>query len=210
MIRVRITFAKTNLIRYIGHLDLFHIWIRIFRRAKLEVAHSNGFHPQPRIQLASALSLGTTGSHELLECWLENDELAIDEIKQRIIPVSHPGIHIVNVEAVESGAKPLQVRIHTSEYQADLPEMDYSSLTGRIENLLAQETILVERKTKMVDIRPFIYQIHLVELQDTRTHALSLRLSAGEAKTGRTDEVLTLLGLDPLDCLVERTAIILD
>ncbi len=73
MTRVRITFAKTEWLRYIGHLDMHHIFIRTFRRAGLEVVHSQGFHPQPKIHLASALSLGYTGSNEMIECWLVDD-----------------------------------------------------------------------------------------------------------------------------------------
>ena len=50
--RVRITFAKQGALRYIGNLDLHKIWERSIRRAKLPLAYSQGYHPQPKINLA--------------------------------------------------------------------------------------------------------------------------------------------------------------
>ena len=51
--RIRITFAKQGALRYTGHLDLHHIWERTARRLELPLAYSQGFHPQPKISLAS-------------------------------------------------------------------------------------------------------------------------------------------------------------
>ena len=47
--RIRITFAKTGALRYIGHLDLHRMWERVARRAGLSLAYTQGFHPQPKI-----------------------------------------------------------------------------------------------------------------------------------------------------------------
>lgn len=200
--RIRITFAKTDLIRYIGHLDLYHIWIRTFRRAHLPVWHSQGFHPQPKIQLASALSLGYTGSNELMECWLEA-ELPLDEIKTRLISVRHPGIQINSIEGVDENIPPLQVRICGSHYRVSLPTERESDLSVQLQNLLTHKTLNVVRKGKQINIRPLIFAIDL----DEQKGEMTLHLSGGESATGRVDEVLSLLGLDPLDCLVERTGI---
>ena len=65
MIRVRFTFPKNRpdplhrSPRSASHLDPLLSGEHI-----LKVAHSLGFHPQPRIQMASAISLGYTGSRE--------------------------------------------------------------------------------------------------------------------------------------------------
>lgn len=205
MIRVRFTFQKTDLIRYIGHLDLHHIWIRCFRRANLKVAHSQGFHPQPRIQMASAISLGYTGSRELLECWLD-DELTLQEIQTRLEPVLHPGIRLVKVEEVDLREKPIQVQICGAWYIADLPQVDPSGLTEKIDHLLEQAEVWVERKNKQINIRPFLHSLDFKQNENQ----LILHLSAGENTTGRVDEILKLLDIDPLECVVDRAAIELD
>ena len=70
--RYRITFSKTGTLRYIGHLDLHKIWERTLRRAGLPLAYSQGFHPSPKIQLASALPLGFLGRAEVVDIWLND------------------------------------------------------------------------------------------------------------------------------------------
>jgi radical SAM-linked protein len=205
MIRVRFTFQKTDLIRYIGHLDLHHIWIRCFRRAHLQVAHSLGFHPQPRIQMASAISLGYTGSREMLECWLD-EELTLQEIQNRLQLVLHPGIKLVKVEEVDLREKPIQVRICGAWYSINVQSMLPVSLSQKIEVLLAQPEIWTERKGKQINIRPFIHSIDF----NSEREELIMHLSAGENTTGRVDEILKLLEINPLECLVDRAAIELD
>jgi radical SAM-linked protein len=204
MIRFRITFANTDSLRYIGHLDLHHIWIRTFRRAHLDIAHSQGFHPQPKIHMASALPLGYSGRQELLEVWLDQD-LSLDEIRRALVPALHPGIRLVKLELVDLKDQPLQVRICAAGFNVALPESDLSALQEKIADLLAQQEILVERKGKPVEIRRFINDIHLDEAGRT----IQMQLAAGENTTGRVDEVLKLLQIDPLDCLIDRTEIIL-
>ena len=71
--RVRITFAKTDAMRFTGHLDLHRAWERTFRRAGLPLAYTQGFSPHPRINLASALPLGFTSERELVDIWLEQE-----------------------------------------------------------------------------------------------------------------------------------------
>jgi radical SAM-linked protein len=202
MIRVRLTFQKTDMIRYIGHLDLHHIWIRLFRRARLAVVHSQGFHPQPKFHMASALSLGYTGSNELLEVWLE-DDMPLDELRERMQKSMHPGIRIQKMEIIDPKADLLQVRICGALYRVDLPQSALPGLQAKVDALLARDEIMLERKGKQVNIRPFLFGIEL----DEAASRMDLHLSAGEGTTGKVDEILTLLAIDPLDCLVDRTRI---
>ena len=71
--RLRITFSKTGSLRYTGHLDLQTVWERTARRAGLSLAYTQGFHPGPRIQIASALPLGIAGNAEIVDLWLDTD-----------------------------------------------------------------------------------------------------------------------------------------
>ena len=71
--RCRIRFAKTEAMRYIGHLDLHRAWERLARRARLPLAYTAGYHPHPRIQIGSALPLGVTGDNELVDLWLDRE-----------------------------------------------------------------------------------------------------------------------------------------
>ena len=58
MERLRITYSKTAALRYTSNLDMHKIWERALRRARLPLAYSQGFHPQPRLTQACPLPLG--------------------------------------------------------------------------------------------------------------------------------------------------------
>jgi len=68
--RLRITFAKGSALKYISHLDLTLAWERTLRRAEIPLAYSQGYNPQARLQLASGLPLGYTGSAEVMDVML--------------------------------------------------------------------------------------------------------------------------------------------
>ena len=71
--RIRITFAKQGALRYTGHLDLHKLWERAARRAELPLAYSQGFHPQPKMNIAAALPLGFSSRCEVMDMRLEHE-----------------------------------------------------------------------------------------------------------------------------------------
>jgi radical SAM-linked protein len=98
--RLRITFRKTDAMRFTGHLDLHRTWERTFRRAGLPLAYSHGFHPQPRINLACALPLGFTSQSEVADVWIENN-LPLADIKAALDRAAPPGIEILEIEELD-------------------------------------------------------------------------------------------------------------
>ena len=88
--RLRIKFSKVGALRYIGHLDLHHIWQRSIRRAGLPLVYSQGFHPQPKIQLASALALGFSSQAEVLDIWIDEDATWVQDALQAAAPKASP------------------------------------------------------------------------------------------------------------------------
>ena len=65
--RYRINYSKKEGMRYTSNLDVHKMWERTFRRAKLPLAYSQGFHPQPKIQQASPLPLGFLSDYEIVD-----------------------------------------------------------------------------------------------------------------------------------------------
>ena len=108
--RLRITFAKLNALRYTGHLDLHHNWERAARRAELPLAYSQGFHPQPKISLASALPLGFSSICEVLDMRLTED-LPLEGLKERIQAAVPSGLQILKVESVDEKLPALQTLV---------------------------------------------------------------------------------------------------
>ena len=87
--RLRITFSKSGALRYTGHLDLHSLWERTVRRAGLPLAYTQGFHPGPKIQLASALPLGFVGRAEIVDMWINEPGDSLDRPDKAPGPVPH-------------------------------------------------------------------------------------------------------------------------
>lgn len=204
--RYRITFAKTAHMRYTGHLDVQRAWERLIRRAKLPLLFTRGYHPRARFNLASALPLGFLGEHELAELYLV-DELTVEELLERLREHAPPGIGIHAVERVPSSRPAVQTEIAAATYDVDLgPDIDTSALADRMSTLLAADTLPRERRGKTYDLRPLVDDLTL-SADRARLH---MRLASRDGATGRPDEVLLALELDPATLLVRRTALILE
>ncbi|MCQ3936287.1 MAG: hypothetical protein DPW18_04485 [Chloroflexi bacterium] len=205
--RVRITFTKQGALRFIGHLDLHRLWERAMRRADLPIAYSQGFHPQPKISLAAALPLGFSSRGEVLDVRL-NEELSIEDISARLQEALPPDVKIVDVRAVDERAPALQTRVLSAAYNVHLTEpVDGSELTRRVEALMNSESLIRERRDKSYDLRPLIEMISVVTEADGKVW-LKMTLAAREGATGRPEEVLSALGIEPDTARVERTRLI--
>lgn len=210
MIRIQIYYAKEGALRYTGNLDIHKIWERVFRRANLSLAYSQGFHPQPRLNQANPLALGITGRNELIEAWLNDDQTNIEEIQSALKKSLLPGICINTIEEVPLNAPPPQTRIIAVDYVAEIsPAISAVGLKERLRSFLQSESCIRERRGKRYDLRPLVINLDLEESkQQGACHRISMRLAAGQQGTGRPDEVLAALDLDPFSANVERTEIV--
>jgi len=199
--RVRITFSKQDALRYTGHLDLHKIWERSIRRAKLPLAYSQGYHPQPKINLAAALPLGFSSRAEVLDMWLNEDVEDVIESLQANVP---PGLTILDAKPVDDREPSLQSQVIAAEYEVKITEANSASgLIEKVASVLESESILRVRRKKEYDLRPLIEILTLST--DTQ---LFMRLTAREGATGRPEEVLDALGIPLEDTRIERTRLL--
>jgi radical SAM-linked protein len=136
--RLRVTFAKGPQLKYISHLDLTLTWERALRRAGVPLAYSQGFNPQARLQLASALPLGYTGTAEVMDVILD-EPMPPAEFSARVHPVLPAGLTISAVEEVEIKSPSLQSVLRRAEYRVTAEAwLPTNELNERISDLLAR------------------------------------------------------------------------
>ena len=205
--RARITFTKQGALRYTGHLDLHRLWERAMRRADLPLNYSQGFHPQPKISIAAALPLGFSSLGEVLDVRF-NADIAIEEIAARLKDSLPLDIKIINVESVDEREPALQTQVLSATYDVHLTEpVDGSELTRKIEDLLASESLPRERRSKFYDLRPLIETLDVITEADGKVW-IQMKLAARDGATGRPEEVLNALSIEPEYTRVERTRLI--
>ncbi len=207
--RIRIVFSKTSNLRYTSILDVQKIWERTVRRAGFFLQYSQGFHPQPKIQVANPLPLGYDGREELIDLWLTG-ELSTNLIMQRLSEALPVGITIKRIETVPENAPSLPKQVAFSDYRIHLydAELDFAEISEKIKTLLARETLPRTRNGKAYDLRPLIMSLS-VEKNSDDAIMINLRMPSNPGKTGRPEELMFELGLEWQDFQIERTQLIL-
>ncbi len=206
--RIRIKFSKSGGLRFIGHLDLHKIWERSTRRADIPLLYSQGFHPQPKIQIACALPLGFASNCELVDLWVDGtpDLFILKDSLSKAVP---PGLKILDVENVDEKGPPLQTQVQSAEYKISLDQKtDIDSLRQKVEECNKAEKILRERRGKPYDLRPLIELLE-VNLDDLKEKPqIHMILASREGATGRPEEVLDFLGIPFDETYIERIHLI--
>jgi len=206
--RFRMKFTKGEPLKYISHLDLARAWERVFRRAGLPVAYSQGFNPRPRFHIAAALPVGVTGQSEVLDVWL-TESLSSADLLARLQPVLPPGLGVMGVGEVDLRAPSLQSQMRAADYRVVIhTEESAQSVRARVQALLDAPALLRQRhhkgKLRTYDLRPLVHSIR-VESGHAANLVLNMRLQASPGGAGRPDQVLDVLGLSLSLHAIERT-----
>jgi radical SAM-linked protein len=205
--RVRLTFSKNGAMRYVGHLDLFRAWERTFRRSGLPIAYSQGFHPQPRMNLACALPLGFTSQCELLDAWLEQ-ELPPQHIQESLSQAVPPGLLVKEIERIDLSAPSLQSQVVSAVYAITLLD-SVPDIAARLSRVTSAEQLPRLRRNKPYDLRPLMENLSLDLNKESGKQILQVQLAAREAATGRPEELLDELGIEFSSTHVHREKLVL-
>lgn len=203
--RLRIRFTKVGDMRWISHRDLARVWERLLRRADLQLAFSEGFHPKPRINFPSALALGTEALDEIVELEVLG-EVPLDKIEADIRRELPDGMQFL--ELTSPKYKLGKARVESSTYRVLVPLENQAALQDRIAEVLSGGTIEVarEKKTIRCDVQDPLFELR------TENDYLIFRLPTIEGASIRPSELLDHLGLSGLlesGAVLQRTDVTL-
>jgi radical SAM-linked protein len=189
--KVRIRFRKSGDLRLISHHDLLRFFERAIRRAQLPIRWTQGFNPHPRLVFALPLSLGITGSQEVVELEMQN-EITPQEVLERLQAHTLPGIEILGAASVDP-----RTTAHVSHvgYRLTVPADRCAFLQQSIRNLLETDHHWVERtrpKPRRFDLKPYLESLHF------ESGVLDMILKVTPTGGVRPEEVLQALGLGDL------------
>lgn len=190
--RVRIRFAKQGDLRLIGHRDLVRTIQRMFRRAGIRLAMSQGFHPKPRMSFPSALAVGIAGLDEVMEVEMAEPDSA-EQLQRKLAPHLVPGLTLRGVEILPPGTPKARVRSTTWEIPISPERLAQTAL--RINRLAADPASPAPAADGCgaVDPRRFLEALTL------REGVLHMRLRASPLRSAGPRDVLAALGLDDLE-----------
>lgn len=190
--RARIRFRKQGDLRLIGHRDLVRCVERLFHRAGLKLAVSQGFHPKPRMSFPSALALGIEGLEEVMEMELTESHTP-EGLLEQLQPHAQPGLVFDSIQFLPPGTPKAQVQSLT--YEVSIPPGRRSDVSDRVARLMASSCCPVQRPNKPVpiDVRPFLQELTLLD------GVLRMRLRVGRQGSAGPRDVLRALGQAELE-----------
>ena len=163
MRNVRFIYRKTGRAKYISHLDLNRLMIRVLKRSRLPVWFTEGYNPHAFITFALPLSLGFESRFDVMDFRVTDDKLTDQEILSALKSALPPDIVAENVY------EPLTKHkiIAFAEFDIDI-NCDESNFNKLNEFLNSQE-IITEKTTKKKGLKTFDVKPKIKKFAITKT-----------------------------------------
>ncbi|HOJ32994.1 MAG TPA: TIGR03960 family B12-binding radical SAM protein [Candidatus Hydrogenedentes bacterium] len=198
--RLRFRVGRKGLARFLSHLELTSAWIRSLRRADAPLAYSQGFHAHPKVSFASAPPVGEESEGDYMDVIL-TAHISPEKLRRRLTSVLPEGLFILDVCEVPLNAPSLNSQVAGFVYDIFV-DIDERLLKERIESLMKQEEIQIERKSKeggkssFINVKPMITHLH-VQREDNKTVCIHLETRIIDQRSLRIRDLCVLLEIDP-------------
>lgn len=161
--KTRMRFTKTGSMKFIGHLDCMRFFQKAIRRAKLDVAYSQGFSPHQLMSFASPLGVGVTSDGEYLDVEFHSlPEMPLPELVNYLNQFMTEEIFVTEIEIMPDGFKNSMSLLRSADYMIveKQPEVFPENWKEKWEQFMEQPAITVMKKTKKsekeIDLKPHI------------------------------------------------------
>lgn len=189
-------YTVSGRIRFISHLDLMRAFKRACIKNNIPVAVSCGYSPHLKLSFGPPKSVGVSSSCEYVDIYLEK-VVPVEKLKKDLQEGLPKGIRIDEVNEVSSSLPALSAVINAAVCSVIVPQKYLTDADDRIHSFLNKKNIVVERKNKLVDIRPLTGELKLES--DGR---LFMHIALGQKGNVKPIEVISSLwpelGLDEL------------
>lgn len=146
MQNARVFFEKTGDAKYISHLDLMRCFSRAIARAEIPLWYTEGYNPRPYMNFAMPLSLGMEGLNEILDLRLSDDNLSLEEVKERLGKEMPVDIKITDVKAPVKKAQ----LVAFSRYKIDIVQdkVPAEAFNDKVSEVLNDENLTISKVGK--------------------------------------------------------------
>lgn len=174
-VRVRMSFSKTGVFRFLGHLDQARSIARAVRRAGIAIKYSKGFNPNPKIAFLNPLPLGVASMDEYMDMEFDEANLGLNEAEIVDLLNKHlpEGLKVTGCEFIPLKLPSLSAMMKAQKYSIFMKN-NPSGINidqGRIESIIAEVlstesfNVHLERKKKVknLDLKLLLEELYLSE-----------------------------------------------
>ncbi|RKX17808.1 MAG: hypothetical protein DRP35_10290, partial [Candidatus Zixiibacteriota bacterium] len=154
------------------------------------IAYSQGFNPSMKLSFGPPLPLGFTSECEIFD--LVFDSIVMPYMIENLKKVLPEGINIIDFKIIMTKSKSLGAALNRIAYKVPYQKFwNYEEIQNKLDNILSQENILIERvgknKTTEIDIRQGIYQLNV------DNEFITMTLGIGTGGYVKPTEIIDLL-----------------
>jgi radical SAM family uncharacterized protein/radical SAM-linked protein len=186
--RFRCRLTKLGPAKFLGHLEFSQLVNRAFRRAKVPLAYSQGFHPLPKIAFGPPLPVGYESWAEYVDFQVQGRFLPEEALLQlnRVLP---QGVEMTELQEIPLKSPSIFDNIFMILYNISVngPAGVKEEKIGRFEKAEAFPVIW-SRKNRNIDLKIFLASVKLVD--DT---TIQLQLRFGPEGSLRPEEALAFI-----------------
>lgn len=188
--------------KFVSHLDMNRLMIRVIRKSGIPVWYTEGFNRHIYINYAVPLSLGFEGVYEVMDIRLTDDAFSFEETVSRLNAAAPEGIEFLRAE------EPVlpTVDIAFAEYELAF-DPENAPLYDKLKEFLSKESVICQKKDKKGRIKEFDIIPKIKSADFTGDKAL-LVLSAGNEGNLNPSLVLSAFfeqtDTAPVFCKVKR------
>ena len=208
--KIRIKFAKSGNMKFIGHLDTMRYFQKAMRRADIDIAYSTGFSPHQIMSFAAPLGVGITSDGEYLDIEVHSTGSTADAVAA-LNAAMVEGFRVLDYRELPDNAKTAMSIVSCADYTLTYREGYETELT--VEQLQegvhafyeVPEKIEVVKQTKksekIIDLKQLVYDFKVVEVEGKS--AFYLKVSTGSTDNTKPELVMEhfykYLGLELAD-----------
>lgn len=190
--KLRVKFAKTGNMKFIGHLDIMRYFQKAMRRADIPIKYSEGFSPHQIMSFAAPLGIGLESTGEYFDMALCDDVTDPDlkSYKDRLNGCMCPGMEILDLKVLDEHAVKAMAAVGQADYEVEgcvvTPEMADRIHQHRYMNIMKRTK---SDDFREVDLTQFIYDF-VVDGDVVR-----MRISQGSNENIKPETVLNAIGI---------------
>ena len=203
VLKVRIKFSKSGALVYIGHLDVMRYFQKLFRRADIPVAYSEGFSPHQILSFTPPLPLGMESDGEYADVELTeriNSNDAVSLLQKH--SVHEIMIHSFRElpERCENAMAAVRAARYTVLFDGNDDHIDLERAVSHFNSL---SEVFVVKKTKKsekeINLRPLVYELSA----DNGSNCIEMLISSGSTDNIKPELVMDALFNDGADICKE-------
>ena len=145
---IRVKYKKSGDLKYLSHLDMQNIIIKMLNRCGFDLDYTNGFNPTPKISFSSALGLFMESDCEFFDFCIF-DDIKESDIKNLLSKNASQNLIIDGVKIYNEKPKTLDKTIDWAQYEVELLSNENKiNILNTIKERILDENFEIKKENK--------------------------------------------------------------